>query len=1390
MALSITSVSPNRVNYTNGDTVDVYGSGFSQYTYFSVGYNYYNAYGVRSFQYIDQGHVRIGMPFFPSSYLNQQISLFCFDDPNGDGGQSAQLSNCFTLVDATQTPTQNPNNTTPSPTTSPVAAPADGSPYITNISPATITWSSNVNTWPSISVTIGNVPSSFTVAGFKMNSEKYSTEIDLGYDSYDSATNTFKLSIPIFAIIDNPTSTRGLKLIFEVFAGGVATGNRSNSDRPLYVAPQGTVVTSQKMVINDTVPLNNAVLDANVTQFITVTGQNFPINMGSISTYVLGKKGLSLLEINGTSYNFSQLDPTNDANTFKIKIPQGISDGSTVNLHISYFDDDVSNGGQVQNFNRSYTYKANALAQPVGDPVFNSLSYSTITWGGNPVAIDISGQNFTSDMRVNYIWVDQNGISQYLGFTDPLVFINNNTLRISSFDTKRFYPNTISDSQYMWVYLWIPKLSKYISAPGFNSRIIINPPNTPVTTNMSIGNIKIVDQKTGVQDTSGLVHDGGVKVITVSGTALPIVASQNIGDSGSGIVVYRNGQKLNQPSLKGSATDGWTKIYLVNNAQEAQGSNLKAYRNDNDNSITWIYDTQKAIADSSQNPFYYNGSFQDNRTWEVSVYQYPTTDSFGNYVPEKESAPFNFKTSPVPPPPNLTIDSIDKTQGGFSDRITIKGSGFRASETNVTRRVILFPDNKFVTTQALAEGKNVSVVNDTTLNFEMPGSPPLTDGQKLYIQLRVGTQIANWTGGYYTAKRVTSLDSKVSIIGASRSSADSTTTPRPSIEISGSGIKTGGKIWFGVQGDENNTSTYLLNGENGSPITSLTEGVNIFNNGTLIKGWIPKSSSVNTSAVFGAKIWYKDPDSGSVFAIPAFTFYYIPDRAGGGVKAYLSSPSGDTGQPITLTGVSGTQFNVDDIQDITIDGSPTKSIIFGDNYVINPVKTSPSSVQFTLPPNQPGVVDVIVLFKPGTPGSAAEIKDAYGNDLKFTYVDNDQLPYISAVTPPNQGSGNVVTIFGGNFNSDKDKFQIKFGAVTVLPENIININPDSIILNLPAQPSSSTALVSVYYVGQGAFDTNTSASYKSASQYQYGNPTPIINNISPANGVVQGGYQVDIFGSNFVPNSKIYFGTVQSNAVNFKSASQYTVTVPPSVSGASQVAVKMDYTINGVNGSYSTAIGAFVYTDAAAPTQGGGGTTGGATVGSGAIIIGGRTNGKTAGGIVGDTPIELIDVDGKYFGTTKPIVRFDGQATPVAPDAPTVSGSSKKIFVLEPKHVPGLVDITISWPEEPTRNMITVKGIFTYVAPTSSNIPIIYSVVGPDGQPSGSAAGGESLTITGDNFYQSGNVNVSVLFSTTPSDFTQGIPAEDPQVINNNIIRCKSPASMTIGSYWVTVKYS
>jgi len=374
--------------------------------------------------------------------------------------------------------------------------------------------------------------------------------------------------------------------------------------------------------------------------------------------------------------------------------------------------------------------------------------------------------------------------------------------------------------------------------------------------------------------------------------------------------------------------------------------------------------------------------------------------------------------------------------------------------------------------------------------------------------------------------------------------------------------------------------------------------------------------------------------------------------------------------------------------------APELRVWIGDAEATEVVVLSPSTAAVRVPPGDAGAVRVTVENPDGQQDQLA---------AGFTYVvPGEDLPEIDEIWPamgPNTG-GTWVTVDGAGFAAQST---VWFGMTPAAETRFVD--DGRLIAVSPAGETGVTDLTVVR--PDGAFVRLDGAFAYYAAGSLPADP-PVIGNVFPATGSIDGGQQVSLVGSDFAQGARVFFGVVEAAVVNESQTSQRVVISPQHDTGAVSVTIVNPDGLTHAKGN------AYVYF---APPP----------------LIKGVTpdHGGTGGGLAVTLEGKNLRPDSTVLFGTHTITAFNS-ATPTA------------LTFFAPPNLAGKVDVTVT---NPDGQLDTDLAAFTYIEDELLDEPVLLSVE-PDTGPS---TGGYIALLRGQNFFPGADVD----FGGTPAAATE-----------------------------------
>jgi streptogramin lyase len=360
--------------------------------------------------------------------------------------------------------------------------------------------------------------------------------------------------------------------------------------------------------------------------------------------------------------------------------------------------------------------------------------------------------------------------------------------------------------------------------------------------------------------------------------------------------------------------------------------------------------------------------------------------------------------------------------------------------------------------------------------------------------------------------------------------------------------------------------------------------------------------------------------------------------------------------PPTVTQLSPSSGYVTGGTPITVTGTNlglATEIDFGSGDPGTDLTCSDTSCTVIAPTGTAGTVDVTVV----TPGGTSAVSTAD----QFTYLALPPAPTVTGVSPStgSVSGGTTVTVSGTSMSSATE---IEFGSGN--PGTDLSCTATSCTV---VSPPGSVGSVDVLVTDPGGTSAATTA-----DTFSYLiPPPPVVNQVSPASGVILGGTAVTITGTDLAGASEIDFGPDNAATINSCTATSCSVTSPSGNAGV------VDVTVTTAGGtSADVAADEYTFTLPAAPT----------------VTQVSPSNGPQSGGtLVTVTGTSLTDSTEIYFGT--------------AGSGSDVTCADTSCTVQAPPGAVGTVDITVVGPGGQT-SATTSADQFTYLPLDITELPL------------------------------------------------------------------------------------
>jgi hypothetical protein len=485
----------------------------------------------------------------------------------------------------------------------------------------------------------------------------------------------------------------------------------------------------------------------------------------------------------------------------------------------------------------------------------------------------------------------------------------------------------------------------------------------------------------------------------------------------------------------------------------------------------------------------------------------------------------------------------------------------------------------------------------------------------------------------------------------------------------------------------------------------------------------------------------------------------------------ISPSSGSTvgGTNVTITGTNFTGATL-----VTFGGLVATNINVVNNTTITCVTPARSTGA--------GAVGIIVTTGGGPSGAFSS----------FTYITPPVVTSISPLTGSTAG-GTSVTITGTSFTAAT---LVTFSGLAATSLSVVNSTTITCIT--PVRSTGAAGIiVKTLYGTSGAF-----------SSFTYIAP-PVISRISSSSGGIAGGTNVTITGKNFTGATLVTFGGIAATSLSVVNSTTITCITPANNAGAVGIIVT---TGGGPSGAFSS------FTYVTPPNITGISQLTGSTAGGTSVTITGTSfTGATSVTFDGIAATSLSVVDSTTITCSTP-AHITGDVGIIVTTLYGTSNTFSPFTYITPPNITGIsssygstaggTNVTITGTNFTGATLVTFGGLsatslsivnsttITCITPartTAGDVGIIVTTGGgPSGAfssftyitppnitgispPSGSIAGGTSVTITGTNFTGA----TSVTFD--------GIAATSISVVNNTTITCITPARTTAGSVDIIV---
>lgn len=241
-----------------------------------------------------------------------------------------------------------------------------------------------------------------------------------------------------------------------------------------------------------------------------------------------------------------------------------------------------------------------------------------------------------------------------------------------------------------------------------------------------------------------------------------------------------------------------------------------------------------------------------------------------------------------------------------------------------------------------------------------------------------------------------------------------------------------------------------------------------------------------------------------------------------------------------ITGLSPSGGPISGGTVVTITGSGftgTKDVEFAEKSGTALKIINDSQLTIVTPPNPEGTVLVSIY-------NGAGVGSSTGPSTRYDY---DEFPYprLSGVSPASGPAAgfDLVTITGSGFTGTE---YVWFGEKSVIDLNVID--DSHLTVRTPASSPGSVPISIKNAHGAGRLS-------EPAVLYLYEFSLPVLTNISPPSGSVDGGNVITITGTGFSGTKDVLFGGKPGTGLNLVNDSQLTIITPPNPEGTVAISV-------------------------------------------------------------------------------------------------------------------------------------------------------------------------------------------------------------------------------------------
>ena len=405
--------------------------------------------------------------------------------------------------------------------------------------------------------------------------------------------------------------------------------------------------------------------------------------------------------------------------------------------------------------------------------------------------------------------------------------------------------------------------------------------------------------------------------------------------------------------------------------------------------------------------------------------------------------------------------------------------------------------------------------------------------------------------------------------------------------------------------------------------------------------------------------------------------------------AYLYFPEDPQAAPPELLSVSpsaGPATGGTVVQIAGVNLQPEAQVLFGGEPATMVTFDSAQLLLAETPAHAKGTVSVVVI----NPDGAADILAA-----SFTYYENTgaKAPVVAGLVPDFGSAlgGDLISITGAHFVTGLNLY------LCGVPATEVKVSSSAQFTARAAPGPVGPCTVSVVNPDGQSGDLEAGFTYMA--------PKPTVTNVVPAEGPVEGGIEVVIYGTNFMDSMEVWFGVSKSTKVTVFNDQSVAALVPAGLPGT------VDVKVINPGGQATTKMQAFTYSEDP-------------QIFLPPVI---ETMVPPSGPTTGNTVVSLV---GKNFQEGVQVM-LNGNP---AEDITYVDETS--LLLVTPPGEPGEADVTVL---NPDGQGTTETGVFSYIIPTKP-APKLFGVV----PASGPQSGGTTILVTGANLSAKGMLYVNL----------------------------------------------